>query len=435
MAELIRMPKLGFDMQEGQLVKWLKESGESVSSGEVIAEIETDKATVEVESFQDGTILDLLVEEGTSVPVGKPIAVIGEEGEEYQIEDLMGAEEQVEGEMQEVGVKPGVKGQTSAEGEAPRRRIEGELRAAKEPGAGGEDGRGLPGGMRVSPLARRIAEENDLDLRNISGSGPEGRIIQKDVEKYLKTQAAGRVGRPAIPFQEVPIQLGDEEIATPRMRARIGQRMAESKQTIPHFYVTNEIDMGPALNLREELNKRRDPEEKISINDLIVKAAALSLRNFPNLNSTYQGETMIRHGHIHIGIAVAVEGGLLNVVSRDADLTPVTLMATRHKEMIARARDGKVKPEDIEGATFTLSNLGAYEVDHFIAIINPPQTAILAFGTAVRVPVVNDQGEIEVGWRMKSTISADHRVTDGAEAAEFMQHFKEVLEDPFRLLM
>jgi pyruvate dehydrogenase E2 component (dihydrolipoamide acetyltransferase) len=424
MAELIKMPKLGFDMQEGQLVRWLKHPGDSVSSGEVIAEIETDKATVEVESFQDGTLLELLVEEDTWVPVGDPIGVIGEEGEDYQIKELTG----VQAEAEEPEAEAEKKEPTREE--APERE-----REEVGPRVPGEEESGLPGGMRASPLARRMAEEHDLDLQNITGSGPQGRIVQKDVEAYLEEGPPKKEPRPSRLVQEVRIQAEDEEIEMPRMRARIGQRMTESKQSIPHFYITNEIDMGPALGLRKELNQHRDEEEKISINDMIVKAAALAVRNYPNLNSSYQGDTIVRHGHINIGIAVAVENGLLNVVSRDADATPVTVMAQRHREMIQRAREGKVKPEDIEGATFTISNLGAYEVDHFIAIINPPQAAILAFGTAEQVPVVNEEGEVEVGWRMKSTISADHRVTDGAEAAEYLQHFKEVLEDPFRLLM
>jgi pyruvate dehydrogenase E2 component (dihydrolipoamide acetyltransferase) len=228
---------------------------------------------------------------------------------------------------------------------------------------------------------------------------------------------------------------GDESIEVTRLRKRIGQRMVESKTTVPHFYVTTEIDMAPALDLRAELNRRLEKEgNKISVNDLIIKAVAIGLRDFKNINSTFNGDTIVRRRNINVGIAVAIEGGLMNVVSKNADKTPLTTMAKSHAEMIARASDGKVRPEDVEGETIAVSNLGAYDVDHFIAIINPPAAAIVAVGSAKQVPVVVD-GALAIGWRMKATISADHRVTDGAEAAQYLQRVKEILEDPLRLLM
>ncbi len=415
MAEAVNMPKLGFDMQEGQLVKWLKQPGDRVEKGEIIAEIESDKATVEVEAFVSGTILDLLAHEGDWVPVGAAIAVVGEPGESYDLAALG------------VEAKEPVEAASPAAGTAT---IPPSAVGAVAPPSG--NGRGLPEGVRASPLARRLAEERGVDLRRVEGSGPLGRIVRDDVESF-KESTPRVAARPTY----VPVAAGaeDETIPTPRMRARIGQRMAESKQTVPHFYVTTEIDMGAALNLRKELNARREEGDKITVNDLIVKAAALALRDFPNLNSSFNGDTIVRHGHINIGIAVALDEGLINVVSRDADLTPLTAMAARHRGMIARAREGKIKPEDVEGETFTVSNLGGYEVDHFIAIINPPAAAILALGTAKQVPVVLEDGTLGVGLRMKATISADHRVTDGAEAAAYMQSLKEILEDPLRLLM
>ena len=398
MAELLNMPKLGFDMQEGQLVKWLKKPGDSVETGEIVAEIESDKATVEVEAYVAGTFLELLAQEGDWVPIGTPIAVIGEPGEKYDLADL-GIEAEEAKKPEPVAAAQSAPATARPAAPAPAPAVEG-------------DGRGLPGGVRASPLARRVAEEHDIDLKNVTGSGPQGRITREDVEAFRESGPAA-----------------------PAAAERIGARMVESKQTVPHFYVTTEVDMGPALGLRAEINAKRDPENKVSVNDMIVKAAALALREFPHINSAFNGETIIRHNRINVGIAVAVENGLLNVVSKDADLTPLTVMAPAHRDMIARAREGKIKPEDVEGETFAVSNLGAYEVDHFIAIINPPAAAILAVGTAQQVPVVTEEGELAVGWRMKATVSADHRVTDGAEAAQFLQLVKQILEDPLRLLM
>lgn len=418
MAELINMPKLGFDMQEGQLVNWLKKTGDTVAAGDVVAEIESDKATVEVEAYVDGTVLELLVEAGEWVPIGAPIAVVGLPGEQYDLAAL-GVEAPQEEAAPAKAAEP-----AAAPTPAP----------AAAPGGNG-DGTGLPGGVRASPLARRLANENGIDLRRVTGSGPMGRIVRADVTAFQE----GAVGAPSAPrampsFTPSVAGPDDETVPAPRLRQRIAARMVESKQTVPHFYVTTEIDMEGALNLRKELNERREKEDKISVNDLIVKAAALALRDFPGINASYNGDTFIRHNRIHIGIAVAIEGGLLNVVSKNADVTPLTMMARAHREMIARAREGRIKPEDVEGETFTVSNLGGFDVDHFIAIINPPAAAILAVGSARQVPVVVD-GELAVGWRMKATISADHRVTDGVEAAEYLQRVKEILEDPLRLLM
>ncbi|MBN1310966.1 MAG: 2-oxo acid dehydrogenase subunit E2 [Anaerolineae bacterium] len=418
MAELVNMPKLGFDMQEGQLVRWLKEPGDPVKTGEPLAEIESDKATIEVESYVEGTMLQHLVNEDDWVPIGAPIAVVGKEGEEVDLEALGTAEAAPAAEQ----------GAASAPSKQQKK---SPVPVAAPDGGNGD---GLPGGVRASPLARRIAEEHGLNLGQIDGSGPGGRIVKADVEA-VKEGTADVSQRPAPTYTPVQAGAEDETIQTPRMRARIAARMIESKTTVPHFYVTNEIDMQAALDLRKDLNERRADDDKITVNDLIVKAAALAVREFPNLNSSYNGETIIRHGRINIGIAVALEGGLMNVVSKDAAVTPLTMMARSHREMVARAREGKVKPDDVEGETFAVSNLGAYDIDHFIAIINPPAAAILAVGSARQVPVVKEDGSLGAGARMKATISADHRVTDGAEAARFMQRLKEILEDPLRLLM
>jgi pyruvate dehydrogenase E2 component (dihydrolipoamide acetyltransferase) len=287
-------------------------------------------------------------------------------------------------------------------------------------------------------VARRVAEEHDVDLKQVDGSGPGGRVRKADVEAYLEAgppEKAAPAPREAV-AAPTPVPAGPDttEIPTSRLRQAIGRRMVESKTTVPHFYVTTAVAMDAALALRKEINEMLGEEKKVSVNDMIVKAAALALRDFPNLNAAYNGETIVRHNNINVGSAVAVEGGLLTVVQKNTDTSTLSKIAADNREMIGRAREGKIRPNDVDGGTFTVSNLGGFDVDHFIAIINPPEAAILAVGTAQQVPVVRD-GELTVGAVMKATISADHRVTDGAEAARYMQKFKEYLEEPMRLLV
>lgn len=433
MAETIQMPKLGFDMAEGTLVRWVKKVGDPINKGDVVAEIETDKATIEIETTASGTILKHLVNEGDVVPVGADIALVGEPGEAAE------------------GAAPAAKPAPEAAPEpAP---AEAPAAPPAQPAVAVQvkagDGR-LPGGVKASPLARRIAKDKGLDLSQIPGSGPGGRIVRRDVESFTPVQAppalpkaapvpaappaAGPVAPPS--FGPLPAGPDVEAVPTSKLRARIGRRMVEAKQQVPHFYVTTEMDVEALLNLRQQLNASlEEGAAKISVNDMIVKATALTLRKFPNLNSHFYGDQIVRHKRIHIGIAVALEDGLINVVARDADRTALGTMAAQNKDMVARAREGKVKPEDIEGATFTISNLGPYEVDQFIAIINPPEAGILAVGAAKQVPVVRPDGTIGVGWRMKVTISVDHRISDGAEAARFLQEMKKLIENPMSLLI
>jgi pyruvate dehydrogenase E2 component (dihydrolipoamide acetyltransferase) len=259
----------------------------------------------------------------------------------------------------------------------------------------------------------------------VKGSGPGGRITKKDIETFEVTPAAPTLVTSTIPSEAVPLN---------RLRAAIGRRMTEAKQQVPHFYVTHEYDVAALLDLRKQMNTLLSEEERLSVNDFIVKAVALTLRQFPNLNASLQGSQVIRHTQINIGNAVTVEGGLLTVVCRDADRKPLKQIANEVRTMAERARQGKVHSDDIEGSTFSISNLGMFDVEHFIAIINPPEAAILAVGTAREVPVVVN-GEVKPGWRMKVTISIDHRVSDGAEAARFLQALTQYLEQPLRLLM
>jgi pyruvate dehydrogenase E2 component (dihydrolipoamide acetyltransferase) len=308
---------------------------------------------------------------------------------------------------------------------------------------------GFPAGVKASPVARRMADEHGLDLKAINGSGPGGRIIKKDIEAFLEAppitkpaavspEAEKAPAGPVMPapvFSPVGPSPEDKRIPLNRLRAAIGRRMVEAKQQLPHFYVTHEYDMQKVMAARKEANALLEGTgEKLSVNDFIIKAVALGLRAFPNLNASLQGNEIVQHGQVNIGIAVAVEGGLLTVVCRDADRKSLRQISSEVRTMAGRARQGKVKPEDIEGSTFSISNLGMFEVEEFIAIINPPEAAILAVGSVVKVPVVEND-EIVIGQRMKATISVDHRVSDGAEAAQFLQILKDYLEEPMRLLL
>jgi pyruvate dehydrogenase E2 component (dihydrolipoamide acetyltransferase) len=412
MAELISMPKLGFDMAEGTLVEWVKKAGDSVAEGEVIAVIETDKANVEVTSFKAGVLRQLLVEAGTSVPIGKPIAVIGSADEVIDLAAL--------------GVQEG----------APQvRKEERAVPAAPAPAAPAAI---KTGPVFASPVARRMADELGIDLRQVPGSGPEGRVVKRDIEEYVKRrdQAPQKAPPLPIPTPSYP-PTGEEYRAEPLtpMRQTIARRMTESKQQAPHFYVTIDVDMEAAMGLREQLNALLPEGERISVNDLVVKAAAIALQKFPRLNASFAGEEIRIHDQINVGIAVARDVGLLTTVIRDCDKKSLGQIARDARELVGRAREGRMRAEDMVGATFTISNLGMFDVESFVAIINPPQAAILAVGTVKRVPVVNADGQLAAGTRMKATISADHRVTDGAEAARFMQAFKAVLEQPMQLVL
>jgi pyruvate dehydrogenase E2 component (dihydrolipoamide acetyltransferase) len=438
MADYIVMPKLGFDMREGVLNTWLKGVGETVNKGDVVAEIESDKATLELESQVSGVLLHLLHGPGDVVPVGANVAIVGQEGED--VSGLIGgngaATQPAPSEPSPVVLEKAETAPTQTAPAQPAPEPAAATPAEAKPAAAPDEA--YPDGVKATPVARRLAEERQVNLLQVQGTGPEGRIRKVDVEAFLAApQPAPAAPQPApavAPATSIAAGPDSEEIATTRLRQAIGRRMVESKTTVPHFYVTIEIDMAPALTLRKQVNASLPDDKKVSVNDLIVKAAALALRDFPNLNAAFAGDKIIRHKRINVGSAVAIEGGLSTVVQKDTDTSTLSKVAADNRAMIARAREGKVRPDDVEGGTFTVSNLGIFDVDHFIAIINPPEAAILAVGSAREAPVVVD-GQLAVGTRMKATISADHRVTDGAEAAEFMQRLKELLEQPLRLLV
>lgn len=450
MSETITMPALGVDMQQGTFLNWLKQVGDEVKSGDVIAEIEADKATVEIQSPADGILMEKKVDPGESVYAGMELGRVGSP------EELKGYAP-----MTDVSRQPELETEQAFQ----RAPTEEEIKLATQtlpavappsPVAAPQDGN-VPGGIKASPIARRMADERGIDLKLIAGTGPGGRITKSDVEKFQPTAVrpaaaptTASVPAPAAPAAQAPAQApaptptvtrtapsGPDITEEPlsRMRQRIAARTIESKTTIPHFYLTMEVDMAAALALRKQINASLPEEQKVTVNDIVVKAAALALRKFPNLNSHYYGDKLVRHGRINIGIAVSLEGGgLMNVVARDADSTSISRLAQRNKELITAARSGKIRLEDLEGATFTVSNLGPYNVEHFEAIISPPEAAILAVATAREVPVVVD-GEIKVGNRMKLSLSVDHRVSDGVEGAEFLSYVRELLEQPMRLLV
>lgn len=437
MAEIVAMPKLGFDMAEGTLVRWVIAEGGEVAKGAVLAEIETDKATVEVESSAGGILYRQLVAEGTAVPVGTPIAVIAAPGEEVKDLPETGTEGGAAAPVAAVEEKKAPDEKTATAESAGQKAEAPEVPAA-QPAQVAPEG----GVLRASPLARRIAQENNLNLNQVTGTGPSGRITRKDVEKALQGAPAAAPVKPAAaaaiqpatswaPGAPVP---DDERQPIEKLRSIIGRRMVESKQQVPHFYITSAYDVAPLMELRKQINLQLPEESKLSVNDFVVKAAALTLRQFPNINASLTDKEIVRHGHVNIGVAVALDSGLMTVVCKDADQKPLRTISQEVREMAVRARAGKVRPDDIEGSTFSISNLGMFEVEHFVAIINPPEAAILAVGSAQNVPVVID-GEVKVGMRMKATLSADHRITDGAEAARFMQTLAGFIENPLRLML
>ena len=408
---------------DGLLLNWLKEVGESVSAGDVIAEFESDKATVEVEAPADGVLSETLIAVGEEVDEGTVIARIG---------DSAGAAAST--------------GNGAAEKSEPAPAAE---TAAPAPATSNgtailtEDGR-----IKASPLAKRIADEKGIDLGSVAGSGPGGRIVKADVENFDPSQAKpaaatassapAATGAPAYQsYGKLPEGDGVEIEDVSRMRKAIAKGTITSFNTTPHFYVLVETDVAALLKLRKELNTQLESQGiKISVNDMIVKAVALTLKQFPNLNSHYYGDKIVRHKHINVAIAVALpDNGLVNVVSPDADKVSLSAMAEYHKQMFADSRDGKIKREYIENGTFLVSNLGSYGVESFSSIIDPPQSGALAVGASRKVPVVLEDGSLGVGTRMKVSLSIDHRVSDGAEGAQFLAYFKELIENPMRLLV
>ena len=426
MADVITMLALSPTMEEGTLVEWLKAEGDTVAEGELIAEIETDKATMEMESFHDGTILKLLVKKGDAIPVGAPLAIIGEAGEDISsvLEGLNGGGG---------AAKPAAEAKT----EAKEKTEEAPNETAKQTAAPKADAPPKrEAGERIfaSPLARKIADDRGLDLSQIDGSGPNGRIVKADVEDAQPRTAEARkdAPTPAAPAGE------GEKVALSQMRKTIAKRLTQVWVETPHFFLTIDIDMAAAMAERKRINDQLAAAEvdvKISVNDLIVKACAVALQRCPDVNVSFQGDHLLQYDGSHIGVAVAVDGGLITPTVFNAHQKSLSTIATEVRELAGRARDKKLKPEEYTGGTFSISNLGMYGIEHFTAIINPPQAAILACGAVKKEPVVNAHGELTVGTRMKVTMSCDHRAVDGATGSEFLIEVKKLLENPLLLLV
>ena len=430
MAEIIRMPLLSDTMEEGTIVAWNKKVGDSVESGDVLAEVETDKAVMEVESYFDGVLLYIGVNEGDSVPIDAIIAIIGEEGEDFQT--------LVQQEMSNGSPKKSEaaseKNDSAKQEEAKVDTAPPEATPVPESSSGGGDTR-----LKASPLARKMAEEAGINLSAVAGTGDGGRIVKKDILAYLESKPAGTGSAGVSEEKSISVQPFSmsaeesfEDSKVSQMRKVIAKRLGESKFTAPHFYLTIDIDMARAMEARKKLNETAPV--KISFNDLVVKACAVALHQHPMVNSSWM-EDKIRHNqHVHIGVAVAVDEGLLVPVIRHADLKSLSQINTEVKELAGRARERRLTPEEMSGNTFTISNLGMFGIEEFTAIINPPDSCILAVGTIVEKPVV-ENGEIKVGHRMKVTLSCDHRVVDGATGAKFLQTVKSIMEEPVRMLI
>ena len=422
MAEIVRMPKLSDTMTEGVVASWLKNVGDSVESGEILAEIETDKATMEFESFFDGVLLHIGVEQGQTAPVDSLLCILGAEGED--VADLISGVGAIEVQVGEEVPTPAPTPAAPAMAPAP---VPVAVAAAPEPQVVAAPVPVAPtnGRVKASPLAKKLAEEKGLNLATIPGSGEGGRIVKRDVEHHIPSGVHG-VPTPS----PAGIEQFREEPVT-QMRKTIARRLAESKFTAPHFYLTVAIDMGAAVVARKAINAAGDV--KVSFNDMVVKASSLALKKHPAVNSSGLEDRIRYNEHVHIGVAVAVEDGLLVPVVRHANEKSLSTIGNEVRAYAQKARDKKLQPADWEGNTFTISNLGMFGIEEFTAIINPPDACILAVGGIQEQPVVKD-GAVVPGHVMKVTLSCDHRVVDGATGAEFLNDLKAFLEEPVKML-
>lgn len=420
-VEIIKMPRLSDTMEEGTVAAWIKKVGDTVEEGDILAEIETDKATMEFESFYSGILLYVGIKEGESAPVDEILAIIGPEGTD--VEALLKSKS---------ADSPAAETATSKTEEAP----EGKPQESKD-----EEQPAAREGQRVfaSPLAKKIAEEKGIAIADIKGTGDNGRIVKRDVENYKPSQKQAETqagdSKPAAAPAAVPVQItgeeGGEEVKNSQMRKVIAKRLGESKFSAPHYYLTIEVAMDNAKASRETINNL--PDTKVSFNDMVVKACAMALKKHPQVNTTWKGDTTLYNHHIHIGVAVAVEDGLVVPVLKFTDQMSLTHIGSSVKDLAGRARNKKLTPAEMEGSTFTVSNLGMFGILEFTSIINQPNSAILSVGAIVEKPVVRN-GEIVVGNTMKLTLACDHRTVDGATGAQFLQTLRAFIENPVTML-
>ena len=418
-VEIVKMPRLSDTMEEGTVASWLKQEGDKVAEGDILAEIETDKATMEFESFYEGTLLKIGIPEGETAPVDSLLAIIGPEGTDVS----------------------NVTGDSAGKKAAPKKEEKSEAKEEKkeESTSTSSDSSSESGRIFASPLAKKMAEDKGIDLSKVEGSGENGRIVKKDIESYkpsaapaakeetTKKEAETSVAAPYVPAGEESF----EEIKNSQMRKTIAKRLGESKFNAPHYYLTIEVDMENAMASRKQINAM--PDVKVSFNDMVIKASAMALRKHPQVNSQWTGDAMKIAKHIHMGVAVAVEEGLVVPVLKFADQMSMTQIGGNVKDLAGKARNKKLQPKEMEGSTFTVSNLGMFGITEFTSIINQPNSAILSVGTIVEKPVVKN-GEIVVGHTMKLTLACDHRTVDGATGAAFLQDLKTYIENPVTML-
>jgi pyruvate dehydrogenase E2 component (dihydrolipoamide acetyltransferase) len=435
----IQMPKLSDTMTEGTLVAWKKKKGDKVSAGDVLAEIETDKATMEWESPEDGTLAEIYVEEGGKVNVGDRIAFIGEEGEETPKEDAKPKEQKKEEEKPKEAKAEKKQEKAEPQREKKEKTVETGVSRAQPTSASGGPPHLEEARVKASPVARRIAAELGIDLSSVKGTGPEGRVTETDVRAAAKSKTAAPQKAPvAAKAPATSIKSGEAaRIQLSGMRRIIAQRMAESLGPIPHFYLTIDIDAGPLMAAREELKAAGEESDtsKITVNDFVLKAAVMAAVKVPRVNASFDGDAFVQYADVDLGIAVAIEDGLLTPVVRAAQTKSLREISAMAKDLAHRARNKRMKPEEFQGGTFTVSNLGGMGIDSFSAVINPPQGFILAVGKVNKVPMIDDCDQIVVGHRMSITMSCDHRVIDGALGAEYLKELRHLLENPALLLV
>jgi pyruvate dehydrogenase E2 component (dihydrolipoamide acetyltransferase) len=478
MAQILGLPKLSPTMEEGVLVRWTKKEGDKVSPGDLIAEVETDKANMDFNVEDDGVLLKLLVKEGDTVKLGAPVAILGKAGEDVSALVAEAASQSGGGAAPKAEAKAEAKPAPKAEAKQPPQQAKpakgpetsASAPAAKKPtpaetkpapqGDKPQTAQKTPGKLLASPLAKTLAIELGIDLRNVEGTGPGGRIVERDVKAAAEGGTSGNghaqaraaeetegeeaeappaKGETAIAVrharQMVPDAEGDyTDVPASNMRKRIAARLTEAKRDVPHFYLMRTFDAAPMLAFRGRLNDLLGDKGKVSVNDLIVKAVALALRREPDCNASWEGEAIRKYHRVHVGIAVAIEDGLVTPVVRDADQKGIGSIAAEVRDLADRAKHKKLKGPEISGSTFTVSNLGMYNIERFTAILNPPEAGILAIGTVVDAPVVKD-GQIVVGKRMTVTMSCDHRVIDGALGAKWLAAFVDLIEHPESLAL
>ena len=434
MATIIDMPKLSDTMSVGTLVKWHKKVGDSVENGDVLAEVETDKATMELENFDDGTLLELFVGEGDEVPIGSPLAVIGEVGEKYDSPNIPSTPENLGSETD------------SSTSDVPNNVTENPVQqdtsqtlqtSISNNKADGQEFETFEKRILISPLAKKMAKEHGINPKEITGSGPKGRIIKKDILEHIPTTQS----RPtSIKSLGSGNKSSDREIPVSKMRSIIAQRLLESKNTIPHFYLQKEINASALLTARSALNlklSKRDGDQfnKLTLNDIVLKACAETIPLVPEINSSWSGDKITHYAGVHLAFGVAVEDGLVTPVIRNSNELTLEELSLEAKSLINKARSKKLGPDQMSGSTFTVTNLGMYGIDFFSGIINPPNAAILSVGAIIQKPVVNSSGDIQAGQTMMLGLSCDHRLVDGAIAASFLQSLAETLENPASMLV